>query len=89
LWSGEIVSVQIEALSGAVMIGGIQAGEMPVYVAGQRGLSSVGFFLPAGVSGQYPAPIKEFAIDNFNRIRIVALTSGDIVSFMGVAQRAD
>ena len=75
LHSGSVLSVNIKSLSGDVYIGG--ATDRPVAVSGYP-FSSIGFLLAAGEA-------KSIDIDNFDRIYLCAVKSGDAVSFMGVS----
>ena len=69
LASGDIHSMTMKALSGTIYVGGAAAGDAP--------FSGQGFLLANGEA-------VSLDVDNFNRVLVCAVTSGDLVSYVGV-----
>ncbi|MDP2665182.1 MAG: hypothetical protein Q8P23_00840 [bacterium] len=69
LLSGDVHSVTVKALSGIVYVGGTAAGDLP--------FSGQGFLLGNGEA-------VSMDVDNFNRVSVCAVTSGDLVTYFGI-----
>jgi hypothetical protein len=76
LISGIVRAVTIKVHSGQILIGGNSSIDMPYY-GGL--LSSVGFLVEPGEAVTLP-------VENFNLLKVVAATSGGLISYIGTTQ---